>query len=686
VAYYPAIILEFDSGGDDMTVQTNVLAYLAQLPAHYEHDQAWAIKGYANAADRYTLLSPNVMTVNINGLGYVLGSQTEISLATAANWDTTTPTDYTVAANRAGLTFYVYACVPTSGVAPTLLVSPTATAPYGYTTSNSRRVLTFRCFGTASTGFSQGDINPDSLWGIKDDLFVRQYGRVNDIGTPGTAGFGVGICPPSILASWLTPMEGCYSKTHANYGNYQSTDGSIMCWVPSSITKFGTGTNGLAVNVIDVKSIYAFADTTAANAAGYALHRMFIDGGVEQPGVMVDKYKFSKLARGTGYVAASVKNGNPLSTHAGHNPISEITAVTHGNIYASMLQAPKGRLNANGVAESSPLFCCSRFIHGGLALLSLSHGQAVSSTANCAWYQSGKNYPKGCNNDALRDVDDTTVLYTSDGYLNCGKTGSGAVFAKTTHNGQDCGIADLNGLMFEVSIGVTCVATTANIEGMSQAAACEITWTGHGMSNGDIVVILGITQADWSAANDKLWPITKTGDNTFTIPFNSSGFGTPYDAGTDPGTVTKGTFYAAKTATAMKDFTAGTTLATDHWGATGIAAMMDSFVPPFKTTGGVAFSQRYGSGGNQVLSEATSGAGYLLTGLGFPKDGAAIDGTGTDTFGNDYYYQYIKNQLCLISCSSWSSGAAAGVWYAYWGFARSDSSGNAGGRAACYLV
>jgi len=114
--------------------------------------------------------------------------------------------------------------------------------------------------------------------------------------------------------------------------------------------------------------------------------------------------------------------------------------------------------------------------------------------------------------------------------------------------------------------------------------------------------------------------------------------------------------------------------------------MMDSFVPPFKTTGGVAFSQRYGSGGNQVLSEATSGAGYLLTGLGFPKDGAAIDGTGTDTFGKDYYYQYIKDQLCLVSCSGWYGSADAGVWFAHWSSARSHSSFGVGGRAACYLV
>lgn len=39
-------------------------------------------------------------------------------------------------------------------------------------------------------------------------------------------------------------------------------------------------------------------------------------------------------------------------------------------------------------------------------------------------------------------------------------TGSGVPFAKTTHNGQACGVADLNGNMWEVASGF--IRTTAN--------------------------------------------------------------------------------------------------------------------------------------------------------------------------------------------------------------------------------
>ena len=516
---------------------------------------------------------------------------------------------------------------------------------------------------------------------------TSRLGRLNDIGTPGGPGFGVGVCYPSELPTGMTAMPGCYSRVSSNYGNYQFTDGSVMCYVPKFYYKIGTGLNGLDVNIVDIKPATAFVDTAAANTAGYALHRAFIDGGVEQPGFFVDKYKVSKVAYGTGYVGASIKNGLPLSTAAAHNPMSELTASGGNNYFYLAIDCAHARDGVNGaVNASSNFFCCSQFVHAALALLSLAHGQASTSTAYCAWYQSGANFPKGCNNDALRDANDASVLYTTDGYLNCGKTGSGMVFAKTTHNGQDCGVADLNGLMYEVNIGITCIATSHAIEAMSQANPCVITVTGHGLETGDYVQVNGITQANWSWCKDKIWSITKVDDDTFSIPFNASGFGTAYDAGTDPGTITKGTFYMAKQATAMKTFTSGNAAATDHWGATGCAAMMDEFTPAFETSGGGTFAQRFGSGTNQVFSEAVSGDGYNLTGAGMPKDAGGIDTSGTATFGQDYYYQYIVNQLCCLACTNWSNSTNAGVWALSWGNHRTYSGHSGGWRCACYPV
>jgi hypothetical protein len=243
-------------------------------------------------------------------------------------------------------------------------------------------------------------------------------------------------------------------------------------------------------------------------------------------------------------------------------------------------------------------------------LLSLSHGQSATSVNNCAWYHATYNFPKGCNNNALADTNDTSVVWITDGYSNCGKTGSagsaggaGNVFAKSAHNGQDCGVVDLNGLMYEISIGITC-------------------------------------------------------------------------DGTD--------FYTAKQATAMKNFTNGNASATDHWGATGIAAMMDVFTHPV-ITGNDGWTY-YGNAANQVLAEDTSGAAWLNTSTGIPRDVNGISAGGTNLFGTDGMYRYIFNELCLIACSHWYSGSFAGVWCAFWGNARGDSDYYLGFRAACYPV
>lgn len=502
----------------------------------------------------------------------------------------------------------------------------------------------------------------------------------DNIGTPGQKGFGVGICRRELAG--FSGLAGTFDINNDNYGNYQYQDGSIMVWIPKFYYRIAHASNPTygtyGVNSIDIKGTDIYATTAAANADDYALHRAFIDGGSERDGFFIDKYMCSQNTYGGDEIASSIKNGLPISTHADHNPIASLAACS-ANAYYETINAANARGSSFHVA--------SRFQHAALAMLSMAHGQASSDTTHCAWYDATNNFPKGCNNNALGDTDDGTVSYTSDGYSNCGKTGSGTPFAKTTHNGQACGIADLNGLMWEVSLGVTAIRTTVGIEGMTRANPCVVTWTGQAPATGDYVMIgdSDITQADWTALNDKIFAVTNIDANTFSLDgVDSSGFAADYDAGTDPGQIHKANFHAAKQATAMKDFTSGNSGATDHWGATGVDAMMDSFTPAFKT--GYAsngYIQRFGSGANQVLSEATSGAGWLLSGLGFPKDKDGIDTIGTNLFGKDYFYQYLRNELCLLSCGLWGSGSYAGVWRVAWRYARADSSHGVGFRCAC---
>lgn len=148
--------------------------YIPLFPVLYERDRQWAVKlPYSTAANRYTLVSPIVLALNVGGKGLRISAAQELALDAAANWDTITPTDYTAAATRAGLNFYLYACDQGSN-APKFLFSANSTVPSGYDANNSRKIVGFHCLcasvGTISghtlTGFVAGDILPNSVWDL----------------------------------------------------------------------------------------------------------------------------------------------------------------------------------------------------------------------------------------------------------------------------------------------------------------------------------------------------------------------------------------------------------------------------------------------------------------------------------------------------------------------------------------
>ena len=296
--------------------------------------------------------------------------------------------------------------------------------------------------GEASTTPGEGKIPIGKKGGYIDLGWVDpHYASVmpNFIGRAGGAGFGVGLCPE--LPEGFSPLPGCTSAISDAYGNYRYTDGSIMCWVPLFYYRI-TGNN------VEIAAESDYPDRAAAEADNFALHRAFIDGGQIQRGFFVDKYMVSANSG----VASSIKDGLAMSSNSAHNPYSQLGAP---NSYGGSIDVCKTRGDA--------FFPTSRFIHSALALLSLAHGQKATNDVYCAWHDSTgvKNYPKGCNNNALGDTDDNTVSYISDGYSNCGRTGSGTPFAKTTHNGQASGVADLNGLMYEVALGITRPGTSS---------------------------------------------------------------------------------------------------------------------------------------------------------------------------------------------------------------------------------
>ena len=309
------------------------------------------------------------------------------------------------------------------------------------------------------------------------------------VGTQGGQGFGVGVYP-STLPSGFSNMTGNTDPANENYGNYQYSDGSVMVFVPKFFYRIGHtsspryATYGL--NAVDIVGFETFANEAAANAAGYALHRAFIDGGSEKSGFFIDKYLASKNGTTS---CKSVKNGNPISltTNASYNPSNGMTGCTGILADAVVLARSRGAGTFN---------VASVFMYSALALLGLAHAQASTSTTHCAWYNATHNFPKGCNT-ALKDTNDASVTFTSAGNsggdANKPLTGSGNPFAKTTHNGQSCGVADLNGAMWQVMLGLT-------NPGSSATDTAQV-------ANGNAYVLkrsvsLSSLTGEWNGAND----------------------------------------------------------------------------------------------------------------------------------------------------------------------------------------
>ena len=266
--------------------------------------------------------------------------------------------------------------------------------------------------------------------------------NIGFIGNAGSIGFGVGIAP-NILASMygLIGLDGYQNPISPNYGNYiHIKSGSIMVYIPKHYVKYANET---------IEPYYGTRiDVSHTQLAGYKLPRVFVNNGIEIDGVFVDKYKGSIVEN----MFVSRRGLDPASTHTAHNPIGNCTAngKTPTNTYGGMYDAVKSRGN--------DFTLLSAFLATMLADLADAHYQACFRNNNfesCAWADIAPFQPKGCNNGALKDVNDSSVVYKSSGYDNCGLTGSvsDVIMPKITHNGQSCGVAEINGLMWEVASG-----------------------------------------------------------------------------------------------------------------------------------------------------------------------------------------------------------------------------------------
>jgi len=525
-------------------------------------------------------------------------------------------------------------------------------------------------------------VAPPVEYGITKRLARAGNAAINNIGVPGAVGFGVGVCP-ALPTGW-TPLSGFVDVSSANYGNYQYSDGSICVWVPAFYFRIDHASNATyaahGVNSISILPLSAYPDAASAAADSYYLHRAFINAGMVQPGFFRDKYDCSN----NGGIASSIANAMPMVSGPDLTGTPQVgfSAVGATNAYHGAIVAAKTR--------GTKFFPESIFIADALCRISTAHAQASTATTHCAWWDTTgvRNYPKGNDNNALKSEADvlqsggSAVTFTSAGtttYPNFALTGSGSSLAKTTHNGQACGIADVAGNIYKINPGMTCIATSKNITAATQANPVALTVTAHGRTTGDPVQIdsvVGMTQL-----NGKMYTVTVVDANTLTLDAVD---GTAFTAYTSGGTVIAGTFYTLKESVDIAAVTSGTTLATDHWGATGVAAQFDAVTMAFATTyPNNAYAQRYGNGSNAVFDMSTSN-GRALAMLGMPA-AAGMSVAGSNAMGADYYYQYIRDQLCVVSRGYWSAGSVAGSRVRVLNVYRTHAAYTVGFACASYL-
>lgn len=477
----------------------------------------------------------------------------------------------------------------------------------------------------------------------------------NNIGIAGAQGFGVGTCPAADLPVSFTPMTGYDDPAEDNYGNYEFTDGSVCVWIPAFWCRFGSSSSpryaDYGVNSVDVKPLAAYVDDVAAAVDNFYLHRAFVNGGTQQPGFFRSKYTSSL----NGAIASSLKNGNPIVA----NPVS---GEQDGFVSCTAnSQSPSATLRgAIEAAKSRGDGWHVESIFQGHALwtLAMAHAQAATSTVNCAWYHVTNNYPKGNNIGPLTDVNDSGVTFTGanvTGYLYIALTGSGTPFAKTTHNGQNSGVADVNGNVSRAAIGVSSSTSNKNVEAVTLSNPVNIKVTGHGYSTGQALRVnsLGGT----TQLNSKVYTITIVDSDNFTLEGVDGSGMTAYTSG---GTVSATTFYVLKPSIDINLITSEDSGSYGHWSPTAFSSAFVAIQHTLRTDyPNNAFTLRLGNGSEQVFAWAT--ADDRLRTMSFMPRALGVSSSGTVLMGRDSMSQELATTTLFTLGGNGSSSEQAGI-------------------------
>jgi hypothetical protein len=459
--------------------------------------------------------------------------------------------------------------------------------------------------------------------GLEEALAGKVNADAYSLLQPGEIGFGVAPAQPEKYAAiGATPYDGHDQVGSPNRGKYlHVASGAVLYHIPKHYFK-------------EVGNTTYFSDTPQT---GYVLDRSFINGGVEIDGVFIFAY-----GGGNNGGKLTAQSGlDPVSTNAAHNPISALSTVPANN-YGGIYKAAKS-CDAN--AFPTPIWQRAM-----VARLAVAHGKASTSTAVCAYSDVAPYQPKGNNNNALADTNDASVTFTGSGYSNCALTGSGVPFAKTTHNGQACGIADLNGNMYEAVSGLTYMARTGATGTLGSNA---VALTAHGYIVGDKIAF-GATPTTGATYNTAVYTVATVVDaNNFTLTTTLE-----RNVLSTDGIYTGKTFYMLKEsvdirALADDSTTPGTgAFNMSLYDAVDLSALINSNSAWIKL----------GNGTNDVFEFSTdrNSGEYKRNALGIPTVAGSSAG-GTTEYGNDGIYRYLRHGCVPISGGHWGDTSDAGV-------------------------
>ncbi len=336
-------------------------------------------------------------------------------------------------------------------------------------------------------------VGPSGIYGIDNSW----YGYINEfkytIGLAGLKGFGVGCCQPELLPDDICTLPGTYDRFSLEYGNYvHLPSASIVCFIPAHYVDIQAPGD---TNAPSYGTKVVISSTQSGNAV---LAKTFRNGGSELAGVFVDKYQGSNCRPDgsgqpnstDGLPGALPNSGGILASRPLHWPVSAI--VVSGTLRSPFSYCNSTVLNSASTTPANNYggiwaACQSRgsewypvpiWLRIHLGYLALAHAQALlttggtpvtGATANAAWMDTAPYAPKG-NNNSGADINKTSLMFSrtdiggnvsgwagesSRAFTGAARIGNLSAVEHTTHNGQLCGIVDVNGNQSDITPGLT---------------------------------------------------------------------------------------------------------------------------------------------------------------------------------------------------------------------------------------